>query len=86
MMLTLPVMVRADETVIPPEANWTPYPPAQGIIDEQKLMKLLVEKGLITPQQAARVKITPQEAAQLSRASDIVMRSGGGARGGASGN
>lgn len=27
------VMVRADETVIPPDANWTPTPPARQTLD-----------------------------------------------------
>jgi hypothetical protein len=32
-VLALPLMVRADETVIPPEANWTPTPPARPTVD-----------------------------------------------------
>jgi hypothetical protein len=47
-VLALPLMGWADETTIPPETHWTPYPPARGIVDATKLMDLLVKKGLIT--------------------------------------
>jgi hypothetical protein len=86
MMLIPPVLVGAEETVMPPEANWTAYPPARGIINERKLVELLVKKGVITPQQATSLKITPQEAAQLSQASDLVMGSTRGPRPSAGGN
>ena len=46
--LALPLVGWADETTIPPEAHWTPYPPARGAVDATKLMDLLVMKGLIT--------------------------------------
>ena len=48
-VLALPLVGGADETTIPPEAHWTPYPPARGIVDAEKLADLLVKKGLITP-------------------------------------
>jgi hypothetical protein len=48
-LLALPLVGWADETTIPPEAHWTPYPPARGSVDAAKLMDLLVKKGLMTP-------------------------------------
>jgi hypothetical protein len=50
-VLALPLMVWADETVIPPEANWSPTPPARPTVDMSQLASLLVEKGMITPQE-----------------------------------
>jgi hypothetical protein len=50
-VLALPLMVWADDTVIPPEANWTPTPPAGSTVDTSQLASLLVEKGMITPQE-----------------------------------
>jgi hypothetical protein len=44
----------ADETTIPPEAHWTPYPPARTV-DATKLMDLLVKKGLITPAEQSQL-------------------------------
>ena len=54
-LLALPVVVGAQETWIPPELNWTPTPPAQGTVDTARLKELLVKKGVITPQEAARL-------------------------------
>lgn len=54
-VLALPLMVWADETVIPPEANWTPTPPARSSVDVNQLVSLLVEKGMITPQEYAQL-------------------------------
>ncbi len=48
-LLALPIVARADETVIPPEAHWTPTPPAGRVVDMVRLVELLVEKGVITP-------------------------------------
>jgi hypothetical protein len=47
--LGLPMVAGADETVIPPEANWTPTPPARSRVDAAQLMDLLVKKGVLTP-------------------------------------
>jgi hypothetical protein len=47
--LALPMIAVADETVIPPEANWTPTPPARPRVDAVQLMDLLVRKGVLTP-------------------------------------
>ena len=58
-VLALPVMVRADETVIPPEANWTPTLPARPTVDASQLAALLVEKGMIAPQDYAQLTRAP---------------------------
>lgn len=55
-LLALPVVVRADddgESTIPPQMQWTPYPPAREIVDTVQLMELLVKKGVITPLEQA---------------------------------
>jgi hypothetical protein len=54
-VLALPMLVWADETVIPPEANWTPTPPARPTVDLVQLVSLLVEKGMITRQEYAQL-------------------------------
>jgi hypothetical protein len=54
-VLALPMLVWADETVIPPEANWTPTPPARPTVDLVQLVSLLVEKGMITHQEYAQL-------------------------------
>jgi hypothetical protein len=64
-VLALPLVGWADETTIPPETHWTPYPPARGIVDATKLTDLLVKKGLITP----------VEQSQLTRPSAVTPRS-----------
>lgn len=46
--LSLPLAAAADQT-LPPEANWTPTPPAQIQVDAGQLMELLVRKGMLTP-------------------------------------
>jgi hypothetical protein len=58
-LLALPVAVGAQPTVIPPEANWTPYPPARGTIDTTRLTELLVKKGVITAEGQAGLAQTP---------------------------
>jgi hypothetical protein len=54
-VLALPLLVWADETVIPPEANWTPTPPARQSVDLVQLTQLLVAKGVITDQDYANL-------------------------------
>jgi hypothetical protein len=49
-LLALPVGVGAQETRIPPEANWTPTPPARPTVDLVPLVQLLRAKGVITEQ------------------------------------
>ena len=58
-VLALPMMVRADETVIPPEAHWTPTPPARSTVDLSQLASLLAEKGMITPQESTQLTRPP---------------------------
>jgi hypothetical protein len=58
-LLLLPLWVGADETTIPPEANWTPTPPARPTVDLVQLAQLLVAKGLISDQEYAQL-IQPQ--------------------------
>ena len=48
-------LVSAQETVIPPEAHWTATPPASRHIDSRALAELLLEKGVISPQEMARL-------------------------------
>jgi len=49
-----PAVVGADEeTVIPPEMNWTATPPASHYVDGGQLAQFLLKKGLITPQELA---------------------------------
>jgi hypothetical protein len=54
-LLAMPVVARADDQTIPPEANWTPTPPAQRTVDMVRLASLLVEKGMISPQEYAQL-------------------------------
>ena len=49
MLLALPLIAGADDQTIPPEANWTPTPPASSKVDARELMEVLVRKGLLTP-------------------------------------
>jgi hypothetical protein len=62
MLLSLPLWAGADETTIPPEANWTPTPPARPTIDLVQLVQLLVAKGVISDQEYAQLT-QPQSAA-----------------------
>jgi hypothetical protein len=54
-LLIMPVMATADDQTIPPEANWTPTPPAEQTVDTSRLANLLVEKGMITRQEYAQL-------------------------------
>ena len=54
-LLAMPVMATADDQTIPPEANWTPTPPAEQTVDTGRLASLLVEKGMITRQEYAQL-------------------------------
>lgn len=55
-LLALPIGVGAEETVIPPEMNWTSTPPARGMVDAGKLTELLVQKGVLTSGEQAQIK------------------------------
>jgi hypothetical protein len=63
-LLLLPLWVGADETTIPPEANWTPTPPARPIVDLVQLAQLLVAKGVISDQEYAQL-IQPQSSSVM---------------------
>jgi len=54
-LLTAPMIAGADDQTIPPEANWTPTPPARQTVDVVQLASLLVEKGMITPREYAQL-------------------------------
>jgi hypothetical protein len=54
-LLVLPLVASADETVIPPEMNWTPTPPARPTVDLVQLVQLLVSKGVISGQEYAQL-------------------------------
>jgi hypothetical protein len=54
-MLAMPLMAMGDDQSIPPEANWTPTPPAQQTVEVARLASLLVEKGMITPREYAQL-------------------------------
>jgi hypothetical protein len=47
--LLLPLVALADDMTMPPEANWSPTPPARPKVDAGQLMELLVRKGVLTP-------------------------------------
>jgi hypothetical protein len=43
--LAMPVVATGDDQTIPPEAHWTPTPPARSTVDVNRLVSLLVDKG-----------------------------------------
>ena len=49
--LAMPVVATGDDQTIPPEAHWTSTPPALSTVDVNQLASLLVDKGMITPQE-----------------------------------
>lgn len=53
--LALPTMVWAEETPIPPEAGWSPHPPATPSVSLDELAQLLVQRGVITPREYAEL-------------------------------
>ena len=53
-----------DFSTSPPEANWTPTPPAEQTVDTGQLASLLVEKGMITPREYAQ--LTRRQSSSLS--------------------
>ena len=56
-LLATPLLVRADDgdSVIPPQLNWTPYPPASTTGDAVQLAEVLHAKGIISDQDYARL-------------------------------
>ena len=53
--MAFPILAGAEGVVIPLEANWTSYPLAQRSVDAAQLMKLLVQKGIIAPQEVEQL-------------------------------
>jgi len=53
--MAFPMLAGAEGVVIPPAANWTRHPPAQQTIDAAQLTEILVQKGIITRQEAAQL-------------------------------
>jgi hypothetical protein len=49
--LAMSMVASADDQTIPPEAYWTPTPPARSSVDVNQLASMLVEKGMISPQE-----------------------------------
>jgi hypothetical protein len=47
-LFSLPLSVGAGDQSIPPEANWTPTPPARKTVDAAELTEMLVRKGVLT--------------------------------------
>jgi hypothetical protein len=75
-LLALPVMVWADdggEALIPPEMNWTPYPPARQIVNATTLANVLREKGVLSSQEYAQLT-QPQGATPTRLGQDIAQR------------
>lgn len=56
--LSTPLMASADGQTIPPEANWTPTPPARSTVDVSQLASVLLDKGVITPQEYSQLTQT----------------------------
>jgi hypothetical protein len=58
-LLSLPFMAGADDQTIPPEANWTPTPPASSTVNAKELMEVLVRKGLLAPVDQSQLTQSP---------------------------
>jgi len=54
-LLAMPMVASADDQTIPPEAHWTPTPPAQPTVNASQLASLLVERGMITSQEYSQL-------------------------------
>jgi hypothetical protein len=47
--LATPMVASAGDQTIPPEAQWTPTPPARATVDANRLAGMLVDTGVISP-------------------------------------
>jgi hypothetical protein len=56
-----PSGVGAEETSIPPEARWTPTPPAPRSFDSRQLAEFLLTKGMISPQDMAALERSTEQ-------------------------
>lgn len=52
--LAMPVLAMAGDQAMPPETNW-PHPLARSIVDVNRLARILVTKGVITPHEYAQL-------------------------------
>jgi hypothetical protein len=46
--LAMPLVTSADDQSMPPEAHWTPTPPARSTVEVNQLASVLVDTGMIT--------------------------------------
>ncbi len=77
-VLATPLMARAydlGDIVIPPEMNWTPYPPASKTVDVVQLAELLLAKGMITDQEYAQLT-HPQATMSSAQSRDTAEQTG----------
>jgi hypothetical protein len=58
-LLSLPLIAGADDQTIPPEANWTPTPPASPTVNARELVEVLVRKGLLAPIDQSQLTQSP---------------------------
>jgi hypothetical protein len=56
-----PSGVGADESAIPPEARWTPTPPASSSFDSRQLAEFLLTRGMISPQDMAALEQSTEQ-------------------------
>ena len=63
-VLSTPMMASADDQTIPPEAHWTPTPPARSTVAVNQVASVLVDSGMITPQ--ALTQLTQPQASSPS--------------------
>lgn len=65
--LVLPMVAGADETFVPPEANWSAVPPARPTIDAVQLVDVLVKKGVLSPVDQASLMHSPVVRPKIER-------------------
>jgi hypothetical protein len=46
--LAMPLVATGDDQTIPPEARWTPTPPARSTVEVNQLASVLVDTGMIS--------------------------------------
>src|ERR671932_397619 len=65
----------AEETTIPPEAHWTPTPPAPGSFDSRQLAEFLLTKEMISTQEMVALE-RGEKASQGTPASSQALAHG----------
>ena len=63
--LAMPVVAIGDDQTIPPEAYWTPPPPARSVVEVNQLASVLVDTGMIT--RHGSIQLTPPEMSSPSQ-------------------